>query len=154
MRESVLRNPHFDQLDFFIGMLNVLTKEEIGRSDDGKFNPDREWGISQDSFSGSVREYALLPLEQRELVRREVMQKLREIVPHDDAGIARHEGGIDFKGKNMNVTLSGAGVDFKLPEYTTFDGLMRAPGFVPEVVDISPVSDLRSLLGLPAVARK
>lgn len=152
--ESVLRNPHFDQLDFFIGMLNVLTKEEFGRSHASMFNPDREWGIFKDNFSGSVREYALLPLEQRELVRREVMKKLREIAPHDDAGIARHEGGIDFKGKNMSVTLSGTDIEFKLPEDMTFAALTHAPGFVPEVVDISPVSDLRSLLGLTAVARK
>ncbi len=65
------------------------------------------------------------------------------------AQLVKSPGGIDFKAGEMNLQIqnSGGGIKFKLNP-AMLRQLQNAPGFVPVITNIQPMTDLRLFLGL------
>ncbi|MDD3375318.1 MAG: hypothetical protein PHY73_06330 [Candidatus Omnitrophica bacterium] len=60
------------------------------------------------------------------------------------------KGGIDFNAENMNVTTKGGEINFNLPLDMQNITSSSIEGFVPIIINITPVTDFMGLLGLDA----
>ncbi|MDD3374224.1 MAG: hypothetical protein PHY73_00680, partial [Candidatus Omnitrophica bacterium] len=58
------------------------------------------------------------------------------------------KGGIDFNAENMNVTTKGDEIDFNIPLDMQNITSSSIEGFVPIIINITPVTDFMGLLGL------
>ncbi|MDD3375317.1 MAG: FHA domain-containing protein [Candidatus Omnitrophica bacterium] len=58
------------------------------------------------------------------------------------------KGGIDFNAENMNVTTKGDEIDFDIPLDLQNITSSSIEGFVPIIINITPVTDFMGLLGL------
>jgi diguanylate cyclase (GGDEF)-like protein len=70
------------------------------------------------------------------------------------ATMGEGKGGIDLTPANINVqtqtnSSSGTGINFHI-DPAMLTALQNAPGFVPVIVDIQPVTDLSQFLGVPS----
>jgi hypothetical protein len=63
-------------------------------------------------------------------------------------------GGIDLTPANMNLQTqnAGEGIRFQL-DPVMLQQLQNAPGFVPVIISIQPVTDLRQFLGIASPQR-
>jgi hypothetical protein len=59
------------------------------------------------------------------------------------------KGGIDLTSANMGLQTQNAGEEIKFHmDSATLRQLQNAPGFVPVVINIQPMTDLRGFLGI------
>ena len=67
----------------------------------------------------------------------------------DDAAMVIRNGGIDLTQDNLNLQTQNAGEEIKFHlDPTMLAQLQNAPGFVPVIINIQPMTDLRLFLGL------
>jgi hypothetical protein len=69
----------------------------------------------------------------------------------NSAAIATAPGGIDLKTAKMNLQVQNEGAQIKFNiDPAMLQRLQNAPGFVPVIINIQPMTDLRVFLGLPS----
>jgi len=60
----------------------------------------------------------------------------------------KHTGGIDLTPANMHLQTQNAGEGIKFHmDSAMLKQLQNAPGFVPVIINIKPITDLRQFLG-------
>ncbi len=68
-------------------------------------------------------------------------------------GKVKREGGIDFKADKVNgafaVSNSGGGIQFHI-DPAMLEQLQNAPGFMPVIINVTPLKDLPAFLGMPS----
>ena len=61
------------------------------------------------------------------------------------------KGGVDFQLNKMNLEMQNSGQEIKFNSNPVMlEHLQRAPGFVPVIINIQPMNDLRLFLGVPS----
>ena len=96
-------------------------------------------------FSGKAKNHAE---EDAEFVRQ--FERAQAPEPQDRAMTVEGKGGIDFTPANLDVQSQNNGVEIKLHfDAAMIERFKNAPGFVPVVHSINPLTDLTMFLGLP-----
>jgi len=74
----------------------------------------------------------------------------KKVEPADEAMNVREKGGIDLTPANMHLKIknnTSEGIQFHL-DPVMLAQLQNAPGFVPVIIDVQPLNDLKSFLGI------
>jgi len=78
-----------------------------------------------------------------------VLDKIKKILGVDKAQLIENNGGIDFTANKtpLEIKNSGEGIQFKI-DPAQLAQLQNAAGFVPVIINIHPLNDLRQFMGI------
>jgi hypothetical protein len=82
-----------------------------------------------------------------ELIQDHLHIDLKQFFAADQAMLEEKPGGIDLTPARMNLQTNGNGIRFHL-DPAMLQKLQNAPGFVPVIINIQPMADLRTFLGI------
>ena len=65
-----------------------------------------------------------------------------------------NKGGIDFNSDKMNLEIQNGGGEIKFKiDAAMLQQLQNAPGFMPVIINIKPLSDIPTFLGIFSVSK-